>query len=294
MPLTPLPPGSPFPEISATFTDVWVEFWNVVFKSWADNLSGGTGSASGWPTSFTLNGRILETDPDTLSARTPGSPALAVILPVGGKWILDGELRVLEDDVTIGDISPVFTGWIVPVATYDEEFDVLIWTHEEYETRPALGTGVACKVETSYDRINTLTITEDECDVIPTLPIILARMRLLSGGGSGTGAIYLKDLFYSVEDPRDAQTVIEEKLAALVDMIQVGADREAPSEVDKLWEYSLGLTRGLEEIAPRTLRFLNVGSARPGIYGTDSAPDGEVYDLGGTLPEDPDERSYHV
>ncbi len=45
--LIPLPPGSPFPEISSTHTDIWVDFWNVVWKSWVEDAASGTGTSDG-------------------------------------------------------------------------------------------------------------------------------------------------------------------------------------------------------------------------------------------------------
>lgn len=294
--LIALDPGSPFPEISPDSTDVWVDFWNIVWKSWIeDAVSGSSGSSSGWPISFTRNGRIIESEGDGLEAQLPPSPSLAIVLPAGSKWIIGGVYYEIDADTIIGEITPNYVGWIAVTATFNAEFETIEWGYTLYASRPTLGTGVVGKITTIGDRVSVLDASEEESDTIPTLPLILARLRASvdvgsgEGGGGGTSVVYLSQLKYSASDPRNAITVLDEKFANLTStilgLIEAGGSREGPSDTDQLWEMVLGLVRIVRDLNPQSLRFLNVGSARPGIYGTESAGDTEVFDLGGTLPE---------
>ena len=300
--LLPLPPGSPFPLISTTHTDVWLEFWNIQWKSWIEGiLNSGVGPAGGWPSSLTGNGRVQETDPAEFLPDTPASPSLALILPEGLKLVVGGQYVVLDEDVTIGEISPDFEGWIVPTRTYDDDAEYYVWSHEEYPTsgpRPDLGYGVLAKIVSINDRVSEISTAESDTDVILSLPLIYERLRNLasSGGGGGSGTVYLEDQLYTRADPRNAVVVIEEKIAEVLstvrDIIEAGGDKESQSDINQTLELCLGLVRGMMEVAPQTLRFVNVGAARPGIYGTASAPDTELFDRGGTIPEKTDQRNW--
>lgn len=299
MPLDPLPPGSPFPEIAADTTAVWVEFWNIVFRSWIEDYAQGSGALGGWPSVFVLEGRIVEAESDGLEVQMPGSASLALVLPEGSKWLIDGRLYEIDTDTTVGGISANFTGWLELRADYDEELETVTFSFDEHETRPSYGAGVVGKVVTISDRVDSIDVDETEADIIPTLPLILNRIRVAAttGGSGGGGDIaYISELGYSAGDPRPATVVIEEKItqavADVIDQIESGGSREAPTEVDQLWDLSLGLLRGLREVLPYSVEFLQVGAVRPGIQGTESAPESTVFDLGGTLPEVADERHY--
>jgi hypothetical protein len=261
-----------------------------------DNI--GTGGTAGWPTPFIKSGRILETEETSHSAQMPGSASLSIILPSGGIWVLNGRVITLDSDQVIGPISPNFEGYIVPTVNYDEETETLTWDHEEYAVRPTLGSGVAAKVTTVSDRVTEIDVTEASADVIPTLPLLLERIRSVVSGEGGSSITYLSELKYSIEDPRSATVVVEEKIDAVLaqckDLIEAGADRSDLSDMDQLWLTVIGMSRAIAELAPNMMRFLNLGMARPGIYGTESAPSTENFDRGGTLPEDDEERNYHA
>lgn len=280
-----------FPLITEDMTSVWVDFWNTTLADWMNAL--GSGELS-WPSKFTLNGRIIQTESDGLEPTVTASPTLAILLKSGSEWVVDGTYHLLDEDIQISDLSPNFTGWIVPTAIYDDDTESWVWGHTEHATRPDDGAGVACKVVTLNDRVSVLTTTEDECDLIPTLPVL--KNRITNGGEGGVSIEYLSQLKYSPSDPRTATTVIEEKiaeaLATALDSSEAGGVKQSPTDVDQLTSIVLGLVRGIREVYPDSVRFLSIGAARPGIAGTESSPDTDVYDLGGTLPEDASNRVY--
>ena len=105
--------GDPFPLISQTDTDIWLDFWNITWKSWIESnggSAGGDGSGE-LSTYFTQNGRLKETEADSVVPHIEGSPSLSIILPATSKYVLGGKLYVLDEDKQIGPFTPNFTGF---------------------------------------------------------------------------------------------------------------------------------------------------------------------------------------
>lgn len=286
---------SEFPLISPTDTDEWVSFWNTTWKTYIESIAAGGGNSQ-LLTLFTKNGRIIEQEGDGLEARMSETPSLSIVLPSNSKLVLGGVLYILDSDQVLGPIDPNFTGWIVPTVTYDPDSETNIWDLVQYSSRPALGSGVVAKVVTSSDQVDSIDVTEVQTDVIPSIPILVSRIRAGGSGPGGSGTVYWEDNLWSRADPRPVLTVWDEYYQSILNAIQdafesVG-DRSAETENDQMWNLALGIVRALRELNPQALRWLNVSSARPGIQGTTSSGDTEVSDLGGTLPEIPERRVY--
>jgi hypothetical protein len=292
------------PKITADFTGIWVEWWNDTFTPWLDsNIAvGGSGS---FPFDLSLNGRIVSDYADTLKPTTPPSASLAVLLPEGFKFVYNGAVYTAEEDIYLGPITANFNGWVSATVTYNEDSDTYDWTPIETPLgsgRPAYGSGVIAKVEALSDRVDTVDAEGNNSDIIPTMPVLLQIIRAASSGGegSGSGDIYLtnSNVKLSPDDPRNAfsglMEIIDEKIAAVLEAVEAGGQKEAPTETDQLWLNQFGLMRAVREVVPSSLRFVNAASARPGIQGTVSAPDTEQNDKGGTLPEVPQDRNYQT
>jgi len=291
----------PLPLISPDSTNIWVQFWNETFIPVLE-ASIGSGGGSGWPSFLSKNGRVVEDYADSLKPQLPGSASLAIVLPDGASYVVGGQLYTMDGDTTLGPLTPNQTSWIELTATYDPDSETTVFDFIEHvDTRPAFGLGIVAKTVTLADRTDTVESDGANSDIIPTYPVLMQMLRALGlteGGGGGGGTTYLSQLKYSPADERNAVVVIEELIANLrnevTDLIEAGGSKEPPVEVDQLWESVLGLMRGMVEVNPSSMRFLNAGIARPGIYGTPATPDTEQNDRGGTIPEVPEDRVYET
>lgn len=123
------------------------------------------------------------------------------------------------------------------------------------------------------------------------------RLDALTGEDSESPVVsFLSQLKYSEADPRNAITVIEEKLAdilaAALDAASAGGDQRGITENDEVWNWVISLRNVLGISAPNLLRLVDGAGAQPGLHGTESAPSTEQFDVGGTLPPVPEEREY--
>lgn len=236
----------PFPTISGTHTDIWVTFWNTTFKSYIEGLSTGEG---GWPAQLTASGRLVVSTSDEWKATVTGSPGLAVKIPDGAQYIVDGALVTADGDQTIVGLTPNATRWLE--ITVDAEG---VWDAIEHETRPALGTGIAAKVTTGASSVTDLDVTEAETDVILSMPVLMARissfdarLTLLESGssGGGSGFAYAGIAPWLTTDPRATAEVVAEMIViALAGIGGVDAIRENPelrAVIREIGSHGLGI-----------------------------------------------------
>jgi hypothetical protein len=201
--------------------------------------SGTSGSSFG----FLGNGRLVQNDFAAGAPELTPSPSLAILLPAGSKLRIAGQEYTLEEDVLLDGAPQNFTGYCVPSVVWDEDSQSYLWSAGWVGERPALGSGVLCQVTTDADQVLTIDSSEEESDVIPWLPVLLARLRTLNAGGSGGeggGFAYsgAAPWLPAPDDSRQTSVVI----AALIDavradltaMIQSGGIRPQQTDLSKL------------------------------------------------------------
>lgn len=245
-----------FPTISATHTDIWLEFWNTTFKDYIEGLAT---DAGGWPSLLTANGRLVVSDSDEWKPVLTGSPSLAIVIPDGAQYVIDGKLFTADGDQSLVGLTPNVTRYLE--ITVDEEG---VWDYIEHESRPAAGTGVAAKVTTGASSVTDLDTSEAETDVILTMPVLMARLNsfdarltlLEGGGGGGGGSTYSGSAPWLSSDPRATAAVIDEKIATAIAGIG-GADaiRENPelrSLIAELGSQGIGIAEINPDVTTRS------------------------------------------
>jgi len=268
----------------------FVATWDAAMDLIEANLGGGSGTDANalW---FYKTGRTITSPLPTVAP----SPALGVYLPEGFQWFQDGVMITLDEDTFVGDLPANFDGYAVLKATADG--DNWIWiiesTSEDKSTFVG-GVGVIGHVITDASGLTSIGTEVADADIVFDMPSIAA---LLGGANSGGSAItMLAQLIYNSADPRNAVTVIEEKLAAiLVQALAAAATGgiiPSTTETDTIWTWLLN-QRNITGNATPSLLALQLGSgAQPGLYGTLSSPETEQFDEGGTLTDIPSERDY--
>lgn len=251
------------PLISETTTDIWLTFWNTTFKA---ALEAGVAGGSGWPVEFTGNGRIITDSAADGAAQETGSPSPNIVIPDGSQYVVGGVLQTADGDQTLGPISPNFTGWLVPVVTFNETSEVYDWTLIEYVTRPALGAGVLGKVTTGATNVTALDTSEAESDVIPTMPLLLARIA----AGGGGGAAYWGALFKSASLLQTIEQMVNEKIALAIAGLGSSDPTEFPEMKHVLQELG-GHAVGIVETNPGAANRLRSTPVVLGVSGDGSS-----------------------
>jgi hypothetical protein len=194
--------------ITANHTDIWLDFWNNTFLPALQTEIGGAGS---WPSAFTRDGRIVADEDDAGAAQMTGSPSLAIILPDGAQYVVNGVLRTVDGDQTL-TVPDSFEGWLVPTATVNETTGVVTWGVAPHEERPALGSGVLGKVTSNVDQVTALDTGEAQSDVILTMPLLLQRLN--GGDNSEEASPYWDLLKRSAIDPTTIAQYVQAQIAA--------------------------------------------------------------------------------
>ena len=270
------------------FADTWDETMALI--EGADGASGSGGLNDAW---FFKTGRMITSPLPTIA----GSPALGIWLPEGFQWMQDGVAITLDEGVLVGDLEANFDGYAVIKATDDGAggWDWEVTSTNEDKSTFAGGAGVIGHVVTDSDGLVSIETEPIDADVIYDMPSIVSILAGVSGG-SGSVLTMLSQLIYNSADPRNAVTVIEEKLAANLAAALAAAESggvvPSTTETDQIWTWLLAFRNILGVQAPNLLRLQLGAGARPGLHGTSSAPETIQYDAGGTLPAIPEEREY--
>lgn len=272
----------------------FVATWDATMDLIEAALSSGGGSGGGlndaW---FFKTGRMITSPLPTLA----DSPALGIWLPDGFQWMQDGVAITLTTGELVTGLAQNFDGYAVIKATdngaggYDWE---ITSTNVDKSTFPG-GAGVIGHIITDSSGLTAIETEPIDADVIYDMPSIVSILAGASGG-SGSLITMLSQLIYNSADPRNAVTVIEEKLAAnlaaAIDAAAAGGVVPSTTETDRIWSWLLAFRGVLGVQAPNLLRLQLGAGAQPGLHGTDSAPMTEQFDEGGTLPAVPEEREY--
>lgn len=278
----------------------FVATWNHAMEliEQASAGSGGTGTGGANDRWFYKSGRKI-TSP---KPAVPPSPALGVWLPAGFEWVQDGVPVTLEEGELVAPLPQNFDGYVAIEAVDDGsggwEWEIA-GTSEERSTLGAGGIGVIGRVAT--DSVGTVSIGSEpgDADVIYDMPTLVALLGgINSGSGEGEGGLVtmLSQLVYNSADPRSAVTVIEEKLAdtlaAALQAAEATGEQNGVTEYDQIWDWLIANRNILGISMPHLLRLMAGAGAQPGLHGTDSAPETEQFDEGGTLPPVPEQREY--
>lgn len=298
--------NTPGPRITATTTDIWVDFWNDTFLPWAE---GGSGGGANGLAAFLGNGRMISAAllPNDGDNYLPPSPSLAVQLPENTRWVQDGALITLESDTVIAGVPANFAGWIALHVAFDEEAQADIWSLSTHVARPVPGFGVLGHVTADADSVTTIDSSEVQSDVIPTMPLLMqrhqsteARLAQLEGStGEGTGTGTSGGFVYAGSAPwlpapgddratsvviqaqrdDDAATMrqaVADLEARLRDYIENGTDlrEELVMQTSNEWQIEalIRLLSKLTEVNTHAPEWLEVAMVKFGTFG--HAPDG--------------------
>ena len=229
--------------------DKMPEALDAAFSEIEDSI--GAGGGSGDFGLWAQTGRLqLTTGAGDKPAQLPASPALTLTLPVGFIWLQNGATHQIAPDDgerIIGPIPANFTGFV----TLQVLADGTDWQIDTAPARAPLGSGTLAYVETDADGVTLLETDDANADVIPSVPVLAARLRatedrlqvLEAGGDGGTGTIgpaYASKLPWQPApgDVRDTVTVVLELMALLetelLEAIADGGRRPRETIVDQI------------------------------------------------------------
>lgn len=251
---------------TANDAPVLTSLLNAEFDAAKANAGDGSSDAVA---AFLGNGRLISAPlaADDGDSYLPPSPALAVTLPAGTRWVQNGALIILENDVLISGVPANFTGWVAPLVDAADES----WSLSTYAARPALGSGVLGRVTSDADSVTAIDTSEVQSDVVLTMPLLLARLRPNNGGNaSGT--------FYDDTALRGQLDNHETRITTL-EGAQTGDGIAPPDATTRL------VTTHIREASFHALQNPRFGKATDAAIQTSGTGMGQVYPNGEVAPD---------
>lgn len=190
------------------------------------------------------NGRIVGTDFTAGAPALPALSALSLVLPSGGRWLIQNQLYPLNADVTIDTVPPSGTFYGFLSVDPDSDEPTVLET-DWYSTFPTGGT-LAALVEAGKPCLGKVTASDTATTAIDAtsatghadLIYTQAGLLTLMGSGGESGPAYWDPLTKSSSDTTTIQQAIDAKVAALkaelLDTISAGGARPQTTPLDAL------------------------------------------------------------